>query len=213
MVAADPDRFEVRLGGRFGAGDADFDLPQFGPGFFERFETYGDAVPGADLLLAKFTPAVQVGYGPLQLLGGLVRGGGQFLGLFRLAIGAATNGGRLPPQGVGDLRLLPAFEFPVAGGTLLLGATVDGLPGLVHVAGLALVGVGLSPVVRRELPQLLLLLAQLPLRPLQILAAGEVFEVLSELGDLPPRRLVLLFGFVDPLRSQPVRGVILRRLS
>ena len=75
-VAARAKRPEVLFGGRLGAGDAVFDLPQLGPGLLERFEAYFDAVLGADLLLAELAPAVQPGYGPLQLSGGLLRGGG-----------------------------------------------------------------------------------------------------------------------------------------
>src|SRR5215208_4049790 len=100
----------------------------------------------------------------------------------------SADRGRLPLQGVGDLRLLPTLELPVAGGTVLLRATVDGLPGLVHVPGLLLVGVDPSPVMRRELPQLVLLFAQLPLRPLQVLAAREGFEILREPGGFFPHR-------------------------
>jgi hypothetical protein len=96
---------------------------------------------------------------------------------------------------------------------MLLGAAVDGLPRLVHVPSLALVGLGLSPVVRRKLPQLLLALAQLALRPLQVLAAEEVLDLFGELGGFRLRCYVRLFGFACTLGSGPVVAVILRRLS
>ena len=94
---------------------------------------------------------------------------------------------------------------------MLLGPALDGVPGLVHVAGLALVGVGPPPVERRELPQLVFLPAQLALRPLQVHPGGEVFHFFGQPGRLPPRRLVPLFGLSRPPGGQPERGVVLRQ--
>src|SRR5215207_387378 len=187
-VAADARRFEVGVARSLRACDASLDRLQVGSGFFERFETGGYMKFGADPHLAQLAPAVQIRSHSLELLTGSFGRHGELFGLFGLSGGAAADRGRLPLQGVGDLRLLPTLELPVAGGTVLLRATVDGLPGLVHVPGLLLVGVDPSPVMRRELPQLVLLFAQLPLRPLQVLAAREGFEILREPGGFFPHR-------------------------
>ena len=88
---------EVGFRGGWCVRDAVFDLLQFGPGLLERFEANDGAVFDAGPLLAQIAPAVHVRGDPLQLLGGLVRGGGKLLGLFRLAFGQATDRGCLPP--------------------------------------------------------------------------------------------------------------------
>src|SRR4029453_1477133 len=104
------------------------------------------AVLGADPHLAQFAPTVQIRSNSLELLAGPFCRGGKLFAPLGLAGGAGANRGCLPLQGVGDLRLLPTLELPVAGGTVLLHATINGLPGLVHVFGLPLVGVGPAPV-------------------------------------------------------------------
>ena len=96
----------------------------------------------------------------------------------------------------------------MTGGAFLLRAAVDGLPRLVDVLGLALVGVGLPPVERRELSQLLLLLAQLAFGPLQVLASEQVLELFRQPGGLFLHSLERLLGLSDLLRRGPEGLVI-----
>jgi hypothetical protein len=82
---------------------------------------------------------------------------------------------------------------------VVLGSAVYGLAGLVHVLRLALVGGRPSPVRGGELLELLLLPAQLELPLLQVLAAGDVIELLGEPPALGERLLVPLLGLAQVL--------------
>src|SRR5215210_3272240 len=97
-VAAGAGRFEVGFARSLCAGDAGFELLHVGPGLLECFEAACDAVLGTDLGLAQLAPAIQVRCDLFQLLGGLIRRGGELCGLLRLALGAAADRCRLPPQ-------------------------------------------------------------------------------------------------------------------
>src|SRR5215216_2493215 len=178
--------FQVCLGGGVRAIKPHLEIPLTLGGLLQDLSPVVGGSLGPDERLAHLPPAVETRRDLLQPLLRSIGVAGVLLCFFRRLCRESPEGSGLAIQGIHYLVELAVLELAAAGGTVFLGAALDGLPRPVHILRLALVSGGRTPPGRRQLAQLLLLPTQLALPCLQVLAGRKGLQLLREpLASLP----------------------------
>src|SRR5919112_3417246 len=165
--------FQVCLGGSGRSVQPQLEISLALYGQLQDLLPVGGGGLGPDERLVQLAPVVETHRDLLQLFLRGVGIAGVLLCFFRRLCREPSESCGLTIQGIHYLVELAVLELPVAGGPMVLGAALDGLPCPVYVLRLTLVGRGRPPPGRSQLAQSLLLLAQLALPRLQVLTCRE----------------------------------------